>query len=172
VDLDGFKSYNDHYGYLQGDQVILQLAALLRSTLSQRLDFVGHVGGDDFVLLMRSRDWRARVDLVLERFATVTARLEQNQCQRLQTSHESVARLPPCGTPGLSISVAALDSEAIGCSSVDEIAARLAQLKKRAKAHSGNSFILQSGERVVDLRSRGESDAAASPVITTAADVA
>ena len=171
VDLDGFKSYNDRYGYLQGDQVILQLATLLRSTLSQRLDFVGHVGGDDFVLLMRSRDWRARVDLVLERFPAVVARLEQTQCQRSEPSNEGAAR-DPCGTPTLSISIAALDSEAVGCISVDEIAARLAQLKKRAKARVGNSFILQSGERVVDLRPRDESDAAANTVTITPADVA
>src|SRR5690606_9993575 len=67
-DLDSFKPYNDVYGYAQGDQVILQLAALLKRCFSERLDFVGHVGGDDFVVVIRSRDWRERVLRVLQCF--------------------------------------------------------------------------------------------------------
>ena len=61
-DLDSFKPYNDVYGYAQGDQVILHLAGLLKNMFSARLDFVGHVGGDDFLVVMRSADWRERVN--------------------------------------------------------------------------------------------------------------
>lgn len=54
IDIDNFKGYNDYYGYQKGDQVIVYLARLLTETvkrLGNGTDFIGHVGGDDFVLI-------------------------------------------------------------------------------------------------------------------------
>ena len=54
-DLDRFKDFNDHYGFTRGDELIVLLARLLVS-VAERLGpdtFLGHVGGDDFVLLVR-----------------------------------------------------------------------------------------------------------------------
>ena len=72
-DLDSFKPYNDVYGYAQGDQVILHLAGLLKNMFSARLDFVAHVGGDDFIVVMRSADWRERVNRIIQRFTATVA---------------------------------------------------------------------------------------------------
>jgi diguanylate cyclase (GGDEF)-like protein len=55
IDLDNFKSFNDHYGFLRGDEVIKQLASCARAALTQRApegSFLGHVGGDDFVAVV------------------------------------------------------------------------------------------------------------------------
>lgn len=54
VDLDHFKAYNDVYGFAQGDQLLLALAQILvhtTQTLGNSSDFIGHVGGDDFVII-------------------------------------------------------------------------------------------------------------------------
>ncbi|MDQ4131253.1 MAG: diguanylate cyclase, partial [Actinomycetota bacterium] len=52
ADLDNFKAYNDHYGFLRGDELIRGLADVLRSAAEARPDtFVGHIGGDDFVIV-------------------------------------------------------------------------------------------------------------------------
>ena len=57
IDLDHFKSYNDHYGFEKGDMVILSLAGIISKTLNSvdkdLFNFVGHIGGDDFILLTR-----------------------------------------------------------------------------------------------------------------------
>jgi PleD family two-component response regulator len=53
VDLNDFKSYNDHYGFLAGDHVIRSTADVLRDALTgDGLEdaFLGHIGGDDFVM--------------------------------------------------------------------------------------------------------------------------
>ena len=53
-DLDNFKAYNDKYGYEAGDKVIFHTAQILMNTvreLSDSDDFVGHIGGDDFVVV-------------------------------------------------------------------------------------------------------------------------
>jgi diguanylate cyclase (GGDEF)-like protein len=54
IDLDHFKAYNDYYGYARGDSVIRFLAAMLHEQVErfgQSGDFVGHIGGDDFVVI-------------------------------------------------------------------------------------------------------------------------
>ena len=53
VDIDFFKAYNDHYGYPRGDEAIQTLSRILIEAASRHGEetFVGHIGGDDFVLL-------------------------------------------------------------------------------------------------------------------------
>jgi diguanylate cyclase (GGDEF)-like protein len=54
LDLDNFKAYNDYYGYARGDGLIRFMASLLVDSVRQRgaaSDFVGHIGGDDFVVI-------------------------------------------------------------------------------------------------------------------------
>ncbi|HVA61993.1 MAG TPA: response regulator [Mycobacteriales bacterium] len=54
ADLDNFKAYNDCYGFLRGDEVLLLLATTIKSaadSVGAPTPFVGHVGGDDFVVI-------------------------------------------------------------------------------------------------------------------------
>ena len=54
VDVDHFKSFNDRYGFSRGDEVLMMTARLLVNSLRQvcaQDGFVGHVGGDDYVVL-------------------------------------------------------------------------------------------------------------------------
>jgi PleD family two-component response regulator len=54
IDIDNFKGFNDYYGYQKGDEIIGFLSDILRRTIEKlggSDDFIGHVGGDDFVLV-------------------------------------------------------------------------------------------------------------------------
>lgn len=53
VDIDFFKAFNDHYGYARGDLAIQALARILIEAAQRHGgdNFIGHIGGDDFVLL-------------------------------------------------------------------------------------------------------------------------
>lgn len=54
VDIDRFRSYNDHYGFLRGDDVIRSTGRLLAEALELHpadVNFAGHIGGDDFVFV-------------------------------------------------------------------------------------------------------------------------
>jgi PleD family two-component response regulator len=54
MDIDNFKAYNDYYGYQKGDEAILFLADIITesvNSLGGSSDFVGHIGGDDFVIV-------------------------------------------------------------------------------------------------------------------------
>ncbi|MEX2279712.1 MAG: response regulator [Acidimicrobiia bacterium] len=70
-DLDNFKAYNDHYGFLRGDQVIQFSADVLRQALADTGDdegFVGHIGGDDFVAITEADVAEAFCKSVIDRF--------------------------------------------------------------------------------------------------------
>ena len=67
-DLDHFKPYNDVYGFRKGDEVIHWTGKLLERSVDLGLDFVGHVGGDDFILIFRSPDALRRCHGTLEAF--------------------------------------------------------------------------------------------------------
>jgi diguanylate cyclase (GGDEF)-like protein len=71
ADLNEFKAFNDHYGFLRGDDVIILLADALREALREHAGpdaFVGHIGGDDFLAICRPHDVAAVCEAVIARF--------------------------------------------------------------------------------------------------------
>ncbi|WP_332880439.1 diguanylate cyclase domain-containing protein [Oxalobacter formigenes] len=52
IDIDLFKNVNDTLGHLAGDEVIMQIARQLRRTFREN-DFIGRVGGDEFIVYMQ-----------------------------------------------------------------------------------------------------------------------
>ncbi|MGH2764503.1 MAG: diguanylate cyclase, partial [Actinomycetota bacterium] len=76
VDLDHFKAYNDHYGFLRGDEAIRALAGVLQRSLDGRSEaFLGHVGGDDFVVLTRPDEAGRIAQDVISGFEAIVAEL-------------------------------------------------------------------------------------------------
>ena len=71
ADLDNFKAYNDHYGFMRGDDVIKFTDNNLVEATIEVGDpscFVGHVGGDDFILVMAPDDVERYCKTVVDRF--------------------------------------------------------------------------------------------------------
>ena len=52
IDVDHFKRYNDHHGHLEGDRVLVEVAALLRTDLSVPVEILARYGGEEFTLLL------------------------------------------------------------------------------------------------------------------------
>lgn len=75
IDLDSFKPFNDVYGYGKGDEVLLGLAQILRDLCDQETDFVGHIGGDDFMLVLRTENWQTQLQQLDQRFQRLCAQL-------------------------------------------------------------------------------------------------
>jgi EAL domain-containing protein (putative c-di-GMP-specific phosphodiesterase class I)/GGDEF domain-containing protein len=73
-DLDHFKPFNDRYGYWQGDEVLKAAASTLASVCEPTRDFLGHIGGDDFLLLFQSDDWRDRAMRAIDTFNEIVKR--------------------------------------------------------------------------------------------------
>lgn len=70
-DLDNFKAFNDHYGFMRGDSVIKFTATTLMNAAAASGDseaFVGHVGGDDFISMVDPSLVEAFCETVIETF--------------------------------------------------------------------------------------------------------
>ena len=71
IDIDFFKAFNDRYGYSRGDRAIQETAQLLVDVAREHDEvntFVGHIGGDDFVVIAGPEDAEVIGRAVLERF--------------------------------------------------------------------------------------------------------
>jgi diguanylate cyclase (GGDEF)-like protein len=152
LDVDHFKPYNDQYGYARGDQFLLQLAQMIRNAICARSDFVGHLGGDDFIAVMRSKDWKARLLELIANFSGAVPSLyaaEHREAAGIRAvDREGVLRTYPLAT----LSVAALEIDADGGTDTNAIADELRRVKALAKAQRGSSFLLSAGDDVIDLQ--------------------
>lgn len=142
-DLDYFKPFNDIYGYDQGDQVLLALAQALIDNLDPHLDFLGHIGGDDFLAVFRSADWETRCARVLAAFESQRARLlrPEHLAQGGYRSEDRGGNLVFHPLPSLSIGVVA--AEAGLFRTHHEVAAATAAAKREAKKMPGHSVFVE-----------------------------
>lgn len=147
ADLNHFKVYNDQYGYWRGDGMIRLLARCLTGVCDARLDFVGHVGGDDFVLLMQSGDWLARIERAVHTFNTEAALLYETTARQAggiwAEDRHGVRRFHPLTT--LSVGVVRVDPAHYA--SAEAVANAAALAKHHAKqGHVGIQVLSDVGE--------------------------
>jgi diguanylate cyclase (GGDEF)-like protein len=72
LDLNDFKAVNDTYGHLQGDELLIEVAARLRSSVGAA-GLVARIGGDEFGVLLPTVSSRADADMYLDRITTALA---------------------------------------------------------------------------------------------------
>jgi len=79
-DIDGFKAVNDAYGFARGDEFIVTLARkLLEAVAGRHSAFLGHVGGDDFVVICPPEDVRPITELAVAEFEKAADALYDEQ---------------------------------------------------------------------------------------------
>jgi diguanylate cyclase (GGDEF)-like protein len=157
-DVDYFKAYNDHYGYARGDQAIKMTASVITEAVEELgtgEDFIGHIGGDDFVYITTPE----KADLLGER---VTAEFNQrvnflyNEADRrkgyIEVSNRrgEVERFGP-----MTITVALVNSESHKIVHFAQVSAIAAELKAYGKSLPGSVVVKErrtEQERVSDAK--------------------
>jgi diguanylate cyclase (GGDEF)-like protein len=151
LDLDHFKAFNDAYGYARGDQVLMHVAQVVTHAARPRVDFVGHVGGDDFVFLMRSQDWSLRLTAIVEELHASLVNfhtVEHRTAGGLNgVDRDGVERRFPL----LSASIAAVEIDGRRSITAEEVADALRETKRAAKAKAGCSCMLAADGKISDL---------------------
>ena len=144
VDIDSFKPFNDIYGYARGDEVLLCLAQCLNDCVDPSRDFVGHIGGDDFMLVLGSSDWHARLQLLLDAFARQCRRFYRSEHLEAGcfTSHNRQGQRETFALLSLSIGVVWLAAGSSLELDAGQLAELASQAKRQAKDTRGPSLSL------------------------------
>src|SRR5262245_30956856 len=142
-DLDHFKPFNDAYGYRRGDDMIQLTGHILLEACDARRDFDGHVGGDDFILLMQSTDWPARCRGALERFDLESVRLYASDDLARGGLLAEDRKGNPVTHPLGALSIGAIVVEPGDYASHYEVSAAASEAKRQAKRSSGSSMFVE-----------------------------
>lgn len=146
VDVDNFKPYNDFYSFEQGDQVITTIAKVLKSATQERNSFIGHIGGDDFVVLTQD-DYRPICERILEMFTTLINDFYDEEDKR----KGGITAIGRDGEqkffPKMSLSLGVLCVEPNLFTHRQKLSSLATKAKKGAKKMGGNQFfVIDSAE--------------------------
>ena len=144
IDMNNFKPFNDQYGYWRGDEMIRLVARLVVAHCDARRDFVGHVGGDDFLILFQSTDWLQRCRSIVDEFALEARSLFDDTARQAGGIHaedrHGIQRFFPCTT--LSMGAARIPPGLLR--HAEEVANLAAQAKHEAKQAACGIVVLDA----------------------------
>lgn len=146
LDLDNFKSYNDRYGYIRASDLIREAGEIIHDAVRRQNDpdaFVGHIGGDDFVVIINSKLAKAACQSIIHDFdAMIPAYYSEEDLAAGAidgVDRYGVARRFPL----ISISIAVLNYQpGSSYTTAAEIATAAAAVKDRLKSSSGSNYII------------------------------
>ena len=144
IDLDNFKAYNDKYGFMNGDEVIKFTAELMKETIQKygkRGDFLGHIGGDDFVAVVDYENARKIGRNITKEFDKRIIEYYNEE----DVKKGSIKILNRKGKlekyPIMTITVAMISNRYRNYESTLEIGEEGASVKKKAKTIPGSTFL-------------------------------
>lgn len=147
VDLDNFKVYNDVFGFERGDRIILLTAKVLAESVGargDREDFVGHVGGDDFLILADPSRAESICQKALDDFAAQTPQLYRQEDLERGYIVGKGRDGKTSKFPLTSLSIAVIDCDFAPPFNMEMLSTRVADVKKAAKCVCGNSCVREA----------------------------
>lgn len=145
LDLDNFKSYNDHYGYIRASELIKEAGYLIHKVVEGLGDpdaFVGHIGGDDFVVIINHMLAKTACQTIIHEFDAMIPRY-YSEADLKAGFIEGVDRYGvPRRFPLVTISIAVLNCQPGNYATAAEIATAAAEVKDRVKESSGSNYII------------------------------
>jgi EAL domain-containing protein (putative c-di-GMP-specific phosphodiesterase class I)/GGDEF domain-containing protein/CBS domain-containing protein len=140
IDIDNFKSYNDVYGFEKGDMVLRTVTAILKKNVTGG-QFVGHIGGDDFIAVVEEKHTEAICCGIVKQFDdSVMNYYSQEDIGKgfiLSKNRHGVEE----SFPLMSISIAGLSNHNRG--NVFELSEKASLIKKKCKQCTGSVFLLE-----------------------------
>lgn len=150
VDLDNFKAFGDHYGYARGSEVLKMVGQILvRLAEGERRDnFIGHIGGDDFVLICPPERVSGLCQQIIKEFdAAIPNFYDEGDRERgyiiSRDRNEVVQQFSI-----MTMSIAVVTNERREITSPMQVAEVAAQLKKYAKSFPKSIFVIDQRREV------------------------
>ncbi|WP_341581899.1 EAL domain-containing protein [Marinobacter metalliresistant] len=146
-DINTFKPLNDVLGYRVGDQIILLLSELLTEVFLADDDFVGHIGGDDFVVISSSPSANYNAGTVQALFAERSRRFYSDSVLKSGFIESEDRNGQPCRFPLVSLAAGTVEVGPDEKVTADQVSDLASYAKKRAKASPDFCFTDFSSSR-------------------------
>ena len=145
ADLDHFKAFNDHYGFMRGDQALQTTARMIEEVAGDVTGgetFVGHVGGDDFVIVVSPTMGVVVAQAIVERFDREAASFYDPQDRERGYVEVTNRRGELQRFPMLTISIGIASTDKRGFQHYAEAVAVATEMKQYTKGSTGSSWAL------------------------------
>lgn len=156
LDIDNFKSFNDHYGYAQGNDMIQNTAATIEEVAKQYGSpdsFTGHIGGDDFVVITTPDKYELICREIINQF-DAQAPTFYSAIDRKRGYIAGVNRQgKKVNFPLASISIAVVTNQDRVINNHIEVGEIVAEIKERAKDIIGSSLVTDQRQTTVSTKS-------------------
>lgn len=145
IDINQFKSFNDRYGFEKGDGVIRQTAKILNQTRHKicrdQECFTGHIGGDDFIVVLSPDDEEAFAKSFIAEFDRIMPMYYNKKDQSRGCIEITNRKGEPETFPLMSCSVASCTNLYRPYHSLGEIAKDAAEVKSFLKSQPGSNYL-------------------------------
>ena len=144
LDLNRFKAFNDHYGFKRGDDVIKRTAKILLETSradGSPNDFLGHIGGDDFILITTSDRAVGVCKAIIRNFDAMASDLYDDADRQRGYMRHIDRKGQEIKTPLLSIAIALVTNEERPLTHPGQVAELGAELKAYAKQFDRSAYV-------------------------------
>jgi diguanylate cyclase (GGDEF)-like protein len=156
-DLNHFKPFNDQYGYWRGDEMIRLLSGVVLTGVDSRLDFIGHVGGDDFVVIFQSEDWLERCHTIVRTFNERARGLFDAEAIERGGIEAEDRNGQPAFFPLTTLAVGVVNINPARFRRAEHVASAAAVAKRQAKRFKVGVWFESSGHDGEDIASNGDS---------------
>lgn len=149
VDLDYFKAYNDRYGYQAGSEIIAQVGDMIQDIAGRcgnNQDLIGHVGGDDYVLLSTPDRAEAIALALIEAFDAMVPDFYTEKDRKAGFFKEKDRYGVEREFPLLSMSIAIVCSNNLANPSPEAIGRECAKMKEHLKKLPGSNYLIDRRE--------------------------
>ena len=150
ADLDNFKPFNDRYGFGRGDELIRMTGRIILNTVKESQSqgfFVGHIGGDDFVVIMKPDLIEKAAENIIERFDTMIAGFYDTADWDAGYIFAADRKGVWSKLPVTSISIGITDTERRAFSHHGELMQRASEMKSYAKKFAGSCCKMDQREK-------------------------
>jgi diguanylate cyclase (GGDEF)-like protein len=144
IDLDKFKAYNDKYGFERGDEVIRATARILIKAVrnfGKKTDFIGHIGGDDFVVITDPKTVDILCQNIIDEFDKISPTFYNEEDRQRGYIIAKDRKGNEEKVPLLSISIGVVTNENRKIEHVAQIGEIGAELKNFAKRLEGSNYV-------------------------------
>lgn len=144
LDVDNFKAYNDVYGFSHGDRAIKLIAGILLDNVrafGTKDDFIGHIGGDDFVVITDPGHVDALCENIIKEFDERVPELYSDVDKRAGFISTVNRRGQVTQYPIMTLSIAVVSNEHRELRNHLEVGEIAAELKKKAKSIVGSVYL-------------------------------